>query len=236
MRDYRRSLPIWENDAGDQEHKGRIVKAMSSWANVARCHIAMGDFAAGRAAYDRALGLAARSTIQSGHHLSLASVKQEMLIALDCGWESMLGESRYISQPSIETKWAFASICSTAAYIFARLDNSGAALQWLSLVPPALEVGAPCFPIYGIAACNAAFALWLMNRTDHADVIERSLREKMLPTDFRPPMRDCRLSIARLCALQNRFDEASKWFDQARLALDEQSARPLRAIVDFDEA
>ena len=234
--DYRRSLPLWEHDAGDQERKGRIVKAMSSWANVARCHIAMGDFVAGQAAYDRALGLSARTTGQSGHHLSLASVKQEMLIALDCGWETMLGESSYISQPSIETKWAFASICSTASYIFARLGNIDGAVQWLSLVPAALEVGAPCFPIYGIAACNAAFALWLMNRTDHAELIERNLREKLLPTDFRSPMRDCRLSIARLCALQNQPDEASQWFAQARIALDEQGARPLRAIVDFDEA
>ncbi|HUA36025.1 MAG TPA: AAA family ATPase [Candidatus Binataceae bacterium] len=234
--DYRRSLSIWEHDAGDQERMGRIVKAMSSWANVARCYIAIGDFAAGQAAYDRACALSARTTGQSGHHLSLASVKQEMLIALDCGWESMLGESSYISQPSIETRWAFASICSTAAYIFARLGNSHAALQWLSMVPPALEVGAPCFPIYGIAACNAAFALWLMNRTDHAEIIERNLRDRMLPTDFRPPMRDCRLSIARLCALQNRPDEARQWFAAARIALDEQGARPMRAIVDFDEA
>jgi class 3 adenylate cyclase/tetratricopeptide (TPR) repeat protein len=237
--DYQRSLPMFECEAGDAERKGRIAIAMSSWANVARCHISMGNFVAGQAAYDRALGLSARTTGPSGHHLSLASVKQEMLIALDSGWEEMRSDEAsksFIDNPSIQTRWAFASICSTAAYVFARLGNTDSAMQFLSLVPAALEVGAPCFPIYGIAACNAAFALWLMNRTDHAEVIERNLREKMLVTDFRPPMRDCRLSIARLCALQNRYDEAATWFAESRKALEEQGARPLRAIVDHDEA
>ena len=49
-------------------------------------------------------------------------------------------------------------------------------------------------------------------------------------------MRDGRLSMARLCALQRRYDEASEWFAQARVVLKEQGARPLRAITDYDEA
>jgi class 3 adenylate cyclase/tetratricopeptide (TPR) repeat protein len=237
--EYRRSLPIWESDAGEAERKGRITKAMASWGNVARCHIAMGNFVAGQAAYDRALSLSARTVGFSMHHLNLGSVKQEMLIALDEGWEEMRdddGPKRLIAQPTIETRWAFAVICSTAAYIFARMGQPESALQFLGQVPPALEVGAPCFPIYGIAACNSAFALWLLNRADYADAIERSLREKVLLTDFRPPMRDSRLSLARLCALQNRPDEASEWFAKSRAALEEQGARPMRAIADYDEA
>ena len=46
--EYRRSLPSWEREAGDAERKGRIAWAMNSWANVARCHISLGDFVAGR--------------------------------------------------------------------------------------------------------------------------------------------------------------------------------------------
>jgi len=33
-----------------------------------------------------------------------------------------------------------------------------------------------------------------------------------------------------------RFDKARTWFENARRVLDEQQARPLRALVDFDEA
>jgi hypothetical protein len=47
---------------------------------------------------------------------------------------------------------------------------------------------------------------------------------------------DIRLALGRLCALDGRFDEANHWFGQARFVLEEQGARPLRAIVDFDQA
>jgi hypothetical protein len=49
-------------------------------------------------------------------------------------------------------------------------------------------------------------------------------------------MMDARLALARLCALDGRHGEASRWFADARVTLDAQGARPLRAIVDFDEA
>jgi hypothetical protein len=42
--------------------------------------------------------------------------------------------------------------------------------------------------------------------------------------------------MAWMCALQGRFDEATGWFAKARVVLDEQGARPLRAITDFEEA
>ena len=49
-------------------------------------------------------------------------------------------------------------------------------------------------------------------------------------------MMDARLALARLCTVDGRHDEASRWFAEARVTLDAQGARPLRAIVDFDEA
>jgi len=49
-------------------------------------------------------------------------------------------------------------------------------------------------------------------------------------------MRDGRLSLARLCALQGRYDEAVEWLNKSRVVLEQQGARPLRAIADFDEA
>jgi hypothetical protein len=44
------------------------------------------------------------------------------------------------------------------------------------------------------------------------------------------------LAFARLCALTGRHDEATSWFAEARLLLEDAGERPLRAIVDFDEA
>jgi hypothetical protein len=78
--------------------------------------------------------------------------------------------------------------------------------------------------------------LWLLNRRDHLRSVEAALRLKALPADFRFPMMDLRLSLARLCAVDGRVEEAAHWFGQARLVLEEQQARPLRAITDFDQA
>jgi non-specific serine/threonine protein kinase len=48
-------------------------------------------------------------------------------------------------------------------------------------------------------------------------------------------MVDGRLALARLCAVQGRFNEAAEWFAKARTVLDGQGMRPLRAIADYDE-
>ena len=85
-------------------------------------------------------------------------------------------------------------------------------------------------------AADTAETLWRLNRRDHLRAVETAVRLKALPADFRFPTMDLRLSLARLCAVGGRLDEARHWFGQARAVLEEQGARPLRAIADFDEA
>ena len=67
-------------------------------------------------------------------------------------------------------------------------------------------------------------------------MLERNLRTKSLSCDFRSVNTDARLALALTCALLGRFDEATHWFAEARVVLEEQGARPLRAIADFEEA
>jgi hypothetical protein len=95
-----------------------------------------------------------------------------------------------------------------AAHFCSLVGRPEAALHWLTRAPPVID----------------------------AEALESNLRQKTLGPDFRYPHVDARLSLARLCALQHRGDEAVEWFGRARLVLDEQGARPLRAMVDFDEA
>jgi hypothetical protein len=42
--------------------------------------------------------------------------------------------------------------------------------------------------------------------------------------------------MARLCSLTGRLEEARSWFAEARTVLQDQGARPLLAMVDYDEA
>jgi hypothetical protein len=83
----------------------------------------------------------------------------------------------------------------------------------------------------------AAGALWRLQRLDHLEVIERTLREKVIGPDFfRYPMVDGRQALAQLCALSGRTEEAARWFTEARRVLGEQGSLPLLALCDYDEA
>ena len=239
--DLRRSLAMWQQEAADAERRGRIGWAVTAWADLASAHIALGDFAAGLAACDRSSALEARATgsASDSTNMDLMSARHELRIALDEGWEQVIEDvatNSLIEDPSLEDHWAFAMVRACAAYVFARLHQPELSLQWLSSIPAAVERGAYWEHTYCGTVCDGAAALWLLNRNDYSEVFERNLRLKVLPHDFRYPTRDSRLSLARLCALNNRYEEASDWFAKAREVLDEQGARPLRAIADYDEA
>ncbi len=125
---------------------------------------------------------------------------------------------------------------ASAARTHARTGRPEKALRRLASIIPAIDLAPAWANNYVRLVCDAAETLWLTASVDHIEIIERGLREKVLPSDFRYPMMDARLALGRLCALQGRHEEAIAWFAKARAVLDEQGARPLRAIVDFDEA
>jgi hypothetical protein len=122
------------------------------------------------------------------------------------------------------------------ALFHAHVGNEADALRWLESVLPSVEKSPGWSPSYTMLVHYAAETLWILERCDHVPLLERNLREKTLAPDFRYPHCDARLSLARLCVLERRHDEAAEWFAAARSVLDEQGARPLRAVVDLDEA
>ena len=152
-------------------------------------------------------------------------------------WEGMLvafGELAGVDDPVL--RWARAPMRAGYARTAAHLGQAERAMAMLAPAVRALT-RAPAWTLnYTRTASDAVETLWVLDRRDHLRPVETALRTKALPADFRFPMMDLRLSLARLCALDGRLDEADHWFAQARLVLDEQGARPLRAIADFDQA
>ena len=237
--DCQRSLQLFRAAAADAERQGRIARAARAWADAAVCHIGLGEFLAAQAACDRALLLSARAKSLSSEfvNLDLMSARHDFRIALDDGWDEAFqdGTSDLFFQPKPENNWAFAITCSNSAYLAVRTERIDLALQLIGSITNALEQGAPWEPTYSAVACDAGATLWFANHRDSNEVVERNLREKVIAPDFRWPMRDGRLALARLCALRGAFDEAIDWFAKARGVLDEQGAKPLRAITDHDE-
>src|SRR5262245_33872143 len=129
-----------------------------------------------------------------------------------------------------------AAMLSSAAVRFTFAGRNQDALRAVARAVPAVERAGGGVSGYTSVICHCCEALWRLSRADFAHVLERNLLAKTLAGDFLEPGVDARLAMAQLCALTGRTGEAHDWFGRARAVLDEQGARPLRALVDLDEA
>jgi hypothetical protein len=236
--DYRTALPLFAAEAEAAETQGAIAWAIYCHAGHARCQIALGDLVAARLTVARARRLVARLPglalgWQLMHH---EGTEDALAMALDEGWAQRMEQFAPWLAPAPERHWGSAAIAGIAARVEARRGNRNAAMTLLAKPIRALRRAPAWAPNYTRTACDVAETLWLLDRRDHLAVVESALRDRALPADFRFPMTDARLALARLCALDGRSREATRWFDAARAVLDTQGARPLRAVVDHDEA
>jgi hypothetical protein len=232
---YRQGIPLLREDAVESERVGKIGRAVAAWAAVSRFHVALGEFCEGRDARRRAGALAERLPGPSYGVAQLIGAEDEWRLAQDEGWDDPMHEvGPGVGQ--LEMWWYWAGVHGGIARLHAHMGRVEPAMRRLKAVLPAIECSSAWAENYPRLACDAADTLWLTERRDHIETIERNLRAKVIDPDFRYPMMDGRLAMARLCALQHRYDEARDWFARARAVLDEQGARPLRAIVDHDEA
>jgi tetratricopeptide (TPR) repeat protein len=241
--EFARARDLFLHFAKEAEEAGRIAGGAGTYAMVSRCHNALGDLDLAADAYQHSLALAGK--LAGDPLLGAQSIPaQQVVAALDelrLARGTEVAESVALArglggQVPLEIQWARASLDAAVARIFAMSGHIEEAVTLLDNLSRCLD-RIPAWDVNNVRlTCDAAHALWAMARTDHLDIIERNLREKVIAPDFRYPMFDGRMALARLCALSGRFDEASDWFAKARTVLDEQGARPLRAITDYDEA
>ena len=229
---YRHGASMVSKWAVENEAQGRVGEAVGNWAAAFRYHTALGEFVLAREARRRGAGLVGRFLVPSPLTAQLVGGEDEWRMALDQGWDEPVGHLG----PGIAFNWYLGAVYAGVARSHARMGRTDRALRRLASAIPALEKGACWAENYVQIACDAAETLWLTGCTDHSEAIERNLRAKVIGPDLHHPMRDGRLALARLCALQGRYAEAVEWFAKARTVLDGQGARPLRAIVDYDEA
>jgi hypothetical protein len=232
--DYSRCLAAFRAEAEAASARGQVARTARCLAFAAACHIALGDLADGRSTMTRAEELATRVGQPTP---ALLYPQEHLSVAMNAGWEGVAAVFQAISSdPRPALAWSMGFVYAALSRIAALEDRDDEALRLLDLLVPWLQ-WAPAWTVsFPIVASHAAETLWLLERLHHAPVIDRALRDKVVTPDFRSPMVDGRLALARLCAVQGRHDEAKAWFAEAREVLAQQGARPLLAIADFDEA
>lgn len=235
----RPALPMFEEAAAQARARGELAREVHCRASTARTLAALGDLGAARAALAEARALAGRIPGRewSWERIHVEGTRDALTLATAEDWEgiqAVFDEFAGAEDPVL--RWARAPMHAGCARTAAHRGQQERAMAMLALPVRALS-RAPAWALnYTRTASDTAETLWVLGRRDHLRPVEAALRLKALPADFRFPMMDLRLSLARLCALDGRLDEADHWFAQARLVLEEQEARPLRAIADFDQA
>ena len=237
--DLRSAGPAFEDAAAAARARGELAREVHCRASIARARAALGELEAARAAQTEARELARRIPGRgwSWERIHVVGSLDALTLATGEDWEGMLAafdELAGVDDPVL--RWARAPMRAGYARTAAHLGRAERAMAMLAPAVRALT-RAPAWTLnYTRTASDTVETLWTLGRRDHLRPVETALRLKALPADFRFPMMDLRLSLARLCALDGRLDEADHWFAQARLVLEEQGARPLRAIADFDQA
>jgi class 3 adenylate cyclase/tetratricopeptide (TPR) repeat protein len=232
--EYRDALPPLEAEAERALARGQLNRAARCFMFIGSCQCALGRLDEARHALDEGRAL----FVRVGQPTVAALQAEEIIaIATDEGLEDVTATVAPLLEAKVAVlAWALGFAQAYMARSFARLGRQETALHHLELLAPWLE-RAPAWAVsFPVIACHAAEVLWVTERLDHLATVETALRKKVVEPDFRSPMVDGRLALARLCALTGRADEAASWFAHARRVLDEQGAPPLLAITDYDEA
>ena len=234
----RAALPRFEEAARQARIRGELAREVHCRASIARALAALGDLASAQAALSQARDLACRIPAAgwSWERIHVEGAQDALTLATGEDWTGLLAVfDELVNTEDPVPRWARAPMSAGCARTAAHLGHERA--MTLLALPVQALARAPAWALnYTRTAADTAETLWLLDRRDHLRSVEAALRLKALPADFRFPMMDLRLSLARLCAVDGRSEEAVHWFVQARSVLDEQGARPLRAVADFDEA
>ncbi len=234
---YRDALPLAERLAHAALEQGELARAAQDVAVCSRLHAALGDLASAERDLMRVATLAKRAgnppMVVTQRNTALFDVAYARGTGLDLG-ASVADAALARDDPAV--RWARAPVHSLAAVLYTFAGRDEDALRAVACAVPAIERAGGGVAGYTQMICRCCRALWRLGRADFAGVLERNLRAKTLPGDLRDLGVDARVAMAQLCALTGRPDEAHEWFERARAVLDEQGARPLRALVDLDEA
>src|SRR5262249_26125464 len=106
--------------------------------------------------------------------------------------------------PDPALRWALTAVDAALARIAGLGGDADTALAFLESAIAPLAAVVPWAVAANRMACDAATSLWLLGRTDHLDAIERTVRETVLIPGFRSPIKDPRVSMGRLAALDRR--------------------------------
>lgn len=235
--EYERAIPLFREDVHSAETHAEIAATYFYLGTITRLQTALGRLAEARASFEESERHLEGLPVNPHFSVVRASMLAEIAHVEGSGFEALVPLFEDLAVNADEsTKWLMPTVLCVGAEVFAQAGRDEDALRMLEAGLPGMVRSPGWMTSFTLMVSAAVGASWTLGCEDWVALLEKQLAEKTLAPDFRFPSTDARLAMARLCTLQERYQEAATWFERSREVLDQQGARPLRAIADLDEA
>ena len=200
-----------------------------------RLEAVLGRFDEAAADLDSAFALLPRIASESNQAFQVLATPllRDLLCGVAIAPEAI--EFMLASSERPDTRWAGLVLRLAAAFGLATAGDSSA-IDILDESMAGIDRAAAWAPNAPAVFALAALTVWRTEHTEQVAALERNVREKWLEPDVCYPGTDSRWSLALLCALDGRVDEARHWFAESRRVLLEQESEPVMVAVDHDAA
>ena len=196
-----------------------------------------GDFEAAGATFER--GLAVVERLGPDHRLRFSAQFVQALIAQYVGEETWVDHARRLVRPAEADRvpgWMNLSRVALAGYLRALAGDSGGAARLLEPVVAVSErLGPRTLNQNGVVAF-AGGACWELGDEPAAARLRKQALRLLDAKVGDYPTCSTELTVGRMAALCGDDEQAVEYFALARANLEESDRRPLRALVDYDEA
>lgn len=240
---FRDAAALWQELSDLGERTGAIWWQQQAISQITGLHLAFGRFDDARAADARAAELGARLGPGLTHDLYTTMLEADIALYLGGDWPKIADSlTRAADDPALgphdTATLAGAFLGAVAAYAQAEAgkpDQARRLLDALTAIAEQMDPRTASQNDNGTVA-YAAGAVWRLRATEYAAAYRRLALALPAAGIGDDPLGSTELSVARMAALLGNAGEATDYFARARQSLDASDRRPLRAIVDLDEA
>ncbi len=220
------------------ERYGSIPGQAEALVQLCAAHAALGDLTVARAEEQRAQELVGRLGPQHRLHVILDLVIATLLAYLTEGdWAGLAhratrhAASREAARGPLAPAWAALAVVNLS-----RVGPEDQCRRLLDALTPVLDRLGPTAFRQSACVYRAGEAVWRFSATEHARDYHHLALDLVTAGVADAPLASNALTVARMAALLGDEGEAGVWFARARGELEADGRRPLRAIVDHDEA
>ena len=217
---------------------GSIPGQAEALEKLAGCQLVLGELALARQTAQRAREMVAR--LGSMHRLRLVvevGLASAMAYYLGGDWPALAAAAtRLVERPEAARSPLGLFVAANAANNQSRAGNEAEARRILNALLAVLPGMPPAMYVHNGTVNIAAAGVWELGAVEWAATCRQLALDLIAAGIGGHFMGSHELTVARMAALLGDMAEASTYFMRARTELEASGRRPLRAIVEYDEA